>query len=325
MKLFISYAHDDQERVQEIVTLLETGGHDPWFDDSLMPGQDWQAVLLANIQACEAFVYMLSPAAVASEWCQWEYAQAIKHGKAIIPILLKANTNIPQGLSRYQYADFSAGATARNTAQLIGGIHQLMYQLSPTEAPAVPSPSGAPAKSITQRTEEKPVSKKDKPNISISQTATNSENVTQIGYQEGSLTINQGNVDKSIHIGGDVGPGAAIGHNAQVTAENIAGRDIIIGQGTTEQKLDDLIAALTKMIDNVPEENQEEAKYWVDKLEAEMNKGDEASENDLNMAFKRLKTLAKDMFEVAVATIAHPAAGFAVVAQKVAAKAEQAE
>ena len=60
MRLFISYAHDDEETVRAIVDLLRVGGHEPWFDAWLLPGQDWQAELLKAIQGFKAFVYMSS-------------------------------------------------------------------------------------------------------------------------------------------------------------------------------------------------------------------------------------------------------------------------
>jgi hypothetical protein len=45
MRLFISYAHDNRQHVEEIVGILRKGGHEPWFDEKLSAGQDWKAKL----------------------------------------------------------------------------------------------------------------------------------------------------------------------------------------------------------------------------------------------------------------------------------------
>ena len=39
MRLFVSYAHEDETKVEQLVDILREGGHDPWFDDHLMPGR----------------------------------------------------------------------------------------------------------------------------------------------------------------------------------------------------------------------------------------------------------------------------------------------
>ena len=75
-KIFISYAHVDQPRVRELVDILRAGGHDPWFDHRLVVGQPWQDQLLAAISTCDCFLYAMTPEAIASTWCQWEFAQA---------------------------------------------------------------------------------------------------------------------------------------------------------------------------------------------------------------------------------------------------------
>ena len=148
MRLFISYAHSDVAQVKELVDIFRAGGHDPWFDHKLLPGQDWKAILLDAITACDAFVYALTPDSVVSEWCQWEFARAVELGKPVVPVLLRKTQAIPKEISRFQYADASSGFTVMVVAQIMGGLaHIATFRVqSVPSAPA--NPGGAPAQAM---------------------------------------------------------------------------------------------------------------------------------------------------------------------------------
>ena len=147
MKLFISYAHVDKWQINQLVEILREAGQDPWFDNKLVPGQDWKSELHSAIESCEAFVYALTPESVASEWCQWEFATAVELGKSIIPILVQPKTEIPKSISRYQYADFSDGLTPKAVAKLMGGITHIVISIPKDEAPsASENPAGKPSR-----------------------------------------------------------------------------------------------------------------------------------------------------------------------------------
>src|SRR6185295_214098 len=118
MRLFISYAHVDKHQVSELVDVLREAAYDPWFDHKLMPGQNWKVELLSAIQLCDAFLYALTPESVQSEWCQWEFSEAVKMGKPVIPVLLQAKTKLPEAINHYQYADFTDGPSPKSVARL---------------------------------------------------------------------------------------------------------------------------------------------------------------------------------------------------------------
>ncbi len=145
MRLFISYAKVDRPLVNPLVELLRAGGHEPWYDFGLLPGQDWKDELLRQIRACDAFVYALTPDSVDSEWCQWEFAQAVQLSKPVVPVLLKDDTVLPESLRRYQYADFTQGATPEVAARLIGGVYRFAVTIPADAAPEAPvDPVGRP-------------------------------------------------------------------------------------------------------------------------------------------------------------------------------------
>lgn len=151
MRLFVSYARVDKPLVTQIATLLTDGGHDVWFDHRLLPGQEWKQVLLQQISRCEVFVYALSPESVASEWCQWEFAKAIEFQKPILPILLQKNTQLPDVIRQYQYADFSDTLSPASIARLMGGLTAIAVAVPLDRKPDAPEdPIGLPAQGLQE-------------------------------------------------------------------------------------------------------------------------------------------------------------------------------
>ncbi|MBK9748880.1 MAG: SUMF1/EgtB/PvdO family nonheme iron enzyme [Chloroflexi bacterium] len=148
MRLFISYAHVDKAIVKDwVVSKLVAGGHDVWFDDRLVAGQDWKQQLSGEIERSDALVYCMTPESVASDWCLWELTRAVDLGKPVISVLMQARTHLPDQLKKLQYVDFSDGPTGNAVARLMGGLHNL----SPAQIPSTPADSnGKPAHAIEQ-------------------------------------------------------------------------------------------------------------------------------------------------------------------------------
>lgn len=150
MRLFISYARVDQATVQQLVNLLSEGDHEPWYDYHLKPGERWKTQILDKVEWCEVFIYMLTPEAARSEYCLWEYREALNKGKEILPVLLQTTAPFPPGLEELQYVDFTGGISAQRTAQLLGGLSNMARKLPKRTANAIvralpTEPEGVPA------------------------------------------------------------------------------------------------------------------------------------------------------------------------------------
>jgi molecular chaperone DnaK len=146
MRLFVSFAHVDEVRVEEFAEILRAGGFDPWWDDRLEPGDEWKVELRNRIAACDAFVCMLSTDAVESEWCRWELDQAAKLSKPIIPILLRTGTPIPPTLNKLQFLDASAGLHNVEVAKLVGKLARLKQSYNQDYQGRDQNPNGLPAR-----------------------------------------------------------------------------------------------------------------------------------------------------------------------------------
>ncbi len=151
MRLYISHSTVDREAVRELVNVLDSAGHEAWFDLWLLPGQNWRQQVMSAIENSEAFVFVLTPESVETEGCRWELSQAIEQDKPIIPVLMHAKTRIPQVLTRYPYVDLTAGPTPEAVARLMAALYNQ----------ARPAPAVQTSQSIRETVETKPVAATD--------------------------------------------------------------------------------------------------------------------------------------------------------------------
>lgn len=108
-EIFISYSRQNLDFVQQILKGLNAVGIDPWLDlEDIRPASQWQQEILIAVQACHNFLFILSPASCASEYCQWELQHALMHNKRIIPILCKPCefNSIPYALRELNWLNF---------------------------------------------------------------------------------------------------------------------------------------------------------------------------------------------------------------------------
>ncbi|MFC1960545.1 SUMF1/EgtB/PvdO family nonheme iron enzyme [Chloroflexota bacterium] len=121
MKLFISYARVDKPYCIQIVDTLEV--HPVWYDQRLYAGYDWWKEILARLDWCEGFVYLISADSIASEYCRKEFELALSLGRHIIPVLIDTNVELPEELASVQYVDFTNGITPNAVKMLLNSIY----------------------------------------------------------------------------------------------------------------------------------------------------------------------------------------------------------
>ncbi|MEQ1490182.1 MAG: TIR domain-containing protein [Terricaulis sp.] len=123
LRVFISYARrDGAEFAEELMRGLEVAGFDAFLDrHDIAAAEDWEARLGALIQSADTIVFVLTPAAAASERCAWEVEQADRLSKRIIPIvaLPVPEEATPSRLRRLNYIFFGEG---RSYSQSLGDL-----------------------------------------------------------------------------------------------------------------------------------------------------------------------------------------------------------
>jgi TIR domain len=107
VQVFLSYSSDDRAVAESIRSALKRQGVDivPW-EQVLKPGTYWASEIGRAIESADAFVVLLSKAAIESEWVQFEIASAIaaearSDYKRILPILVEPGVRPPALLAPY--------------------------------------------------------------------------------------------------------------------------------------------------------------------------------------------------------------------------------
>jgi len=115
-KVFLCYAKEDQEKVEELYGTLKQGGHSPWMDKKdLLPGQDWEAEIRQAIEKADFFIACMSRKSVNKRgYVQKEVRFAldvlgqIPHGQIfLIPLRLEP-CDIPRPLTSLHWIDIDS-------------------------------------------------------------------------------------------------------------------------------------------------------------------------------------------------------------------------
>lgn len=108
MTVFISYARRDLEVVTRLHGDLERAGLAAWFDNDVHAGERWWDRILDQVQACDLFLFVISPDSIRSRSCRAEVAFAAELGRPMLPVLVR-DTRIdlaPGPIAVTQYVDY---------------------------------------------------------------------------------------------------------------------------------------------------------------------------------------------------------------------------
>ena len=110
LKVFISYSRRDSAAfADELVAGLELAGFAPFLDrHDIAAGEDWEARLDGQITQSDTVVFVVSPEAVKSEQCAWEWDRTLELSKRLLPVVYKSvpDAEIPPKLRELQFILF---------------------------------------------------------------------------------------------------------------------------------------------------------------------------------------------------------------------------
>ncbi len=110
--IFISYSHKDKDYVHKLQEALQKEGFEVWIDDRIDYGSRWPKVIQDQLDACDAFVVVVSENSYESEWVQNEVTRAKRKGKPSFPLLLSGDTWL--SVETTQYEDVKKGNLPSN-------------------------------------------------------------------------------------------------------------------------------------------------------------------------------------------------------------------
>jgi hypothetical protein len=140
MKVFLSYAHQDEQLVDSLRQDLADIGHTVWLDESLNGGQIWWDEILHQVRDCHVFVLAISTHSLASEACLAEWAYSVELARPFLPVRIDDSdwTSAPTGMKQTQHVEFHVGSadSVKSLAKALNSVSQSVPL--PTVLPAPP-------------------------------------------------------------------------------------------------------------------------------------------------------------------------------------------
>ncbi|MEM6299221.1 MAG: toll/interleukin-1 receptor domain-containing protein, partial [Bacteroidota bacterium] len=123
--VFISYSRKDGDFARQLNRKLQESGKNTWFDqESISTGVDFEKEIFKGIEGADNIVFLISPDAVQSEYCEREVEYAESLGKRFITLLVRDTdpSDIPNVLRVINWIDFSGTEFDRPFAELVKEI-----------------------------------------------------------------------------------------------------------------------------------------------------------------------------------------------------------
>ena len=178
LQTFISYSREDQQFALKLACELKSANFAVWMDQYDIPtGARWDDEIEKALRECEIFMFIMTPASVASENAKDEMGYAIDHGKHILPVLLE-ECEIPLRLSRLQYVDFTKKSFNEGIKSAKELLSDMVYEV---EAPAQENAIPAIRTSELRQAVEEPITVPSKKGARSHSSQTGSMGSTTIG------------------------------------------------------------------------------------------------------------------------------------------------
>ena len=123
--LFLSYSRRDKPFVERLFNGLSDRGKDVWADFDDIPGAAaWRGELHLGITESDAFVFVISPHSVTSDYCRQEVDQAAALNKRMVPVLFEQvpAAELPAPAAAHQWISFVDRDFEQALAELVGVI-----------------------------------------------------------------------------------------------------------------------------------------------------------------------------------------------------------
>lgn len=115
--IFVSYCHEDEARVYPLIESMVRDGCRIWFDEGIIPGDEWQETIANHLAGCDLCIAVISEKSLSSHNCRREINYAIQRNKTIISLFLddvRLSPGMEMALSNVQGLYASRFATAED-------------------------------------------------------------------------------------------------------------------------------------------------------------------------------------------------------------------
>jgi adenylate cyclase len=112
--IFLSYSRTDKARVAPMVAALEAQGWSVWWDPEITPGDEFDALISAELERARAVVVVWSTSSVDSRWVKGEARDAADRG-VLVPVRFD-NARLPIDVRSIHTTDLDAWGENRESA-----------------------------------------------------------------------------------------------------------------------------------------------------------------------------------------------------------------
>lgn len=114
--VFVSYARSDKERVAPLVAAIEDKGWSVWWDPAITPGQEFDELIDAELDAAKAVLVVWTPMSVVSRWVRGEAREAADRG-ILVPVRFE-HARLPMDARAIHTIDFDEWDEVPASAEL---------------------------------------------------------------------------------------------------------------------------------------------------------------------------------------------------------------
>ena len=142
--VFVSYSRRDKARVVPLVAAIEARGWSVWWDPAIVPGQEFDRMIDAELKAAAAVLVVWTPTSVDSRWVRGEAREAAERG-ILVPVRFDA-ANLPIDVRAIHTIDLDDSATDAGSGkiqELLRAIDGLISRHNAADA-AIASSEAAP-------------------------------------------------------------------------------------------------------------------------------------------------------------------------------------
>jgi TIR domain len=153
--IFLSYAREDEARIEPLVTAFQEQGWSVFWDRHIPAGQSWRSHIGESLRDAKCVVVVWSRHSVSSRWVMEEAEEGQQRGN-LVPVLLEA-VDLPIGFRGVQAGDLRDWQPDRPSpqfAQLVRDIGAMLGRAPQT--PDATSPGYTAAATKGERSRESP-------------------------------------------------------------------------------------------------------------------------------------------------------------------------
>jgi adenylate cyclase len=135
--VFVSYARSDKARVAPLVAAIEAQGWSVWWDPEIMPGQEFDSQIVAELAIATAVLVVWTPTSVKSRWVRGEAREAADRG-ILVPVRFEG-ISLPIDVRAIHTTDLDDSVDSAQVQELLRALGAMISRQRASQSPTTNS------------------------------------------------------------------------------------------------------------------------------------------------------------------------------------------